>query len=93
MISFAYSAAVNGIDACIIEVETYISSGMPVFSIVGLLDAAVKESKDRVFAALKNSGFDFPAKKITVDRKSTRLNSSHVLISYAVFCLKKKRKK
>lgn len=67
MISFAYSAAVNGIDACIIEVETYISSGMPVFSIVGLPDAAVKESKDRVFAALKNSGFDFPAKKITVN--------------------------
>jgi magnesium chelatase family protein len=67
MISFVRSAAINGIDADIILVETYISSGLPVFSIVGLPDAAVKESKDRVFAALKNSGFDFPSKKITVN--------------------------
>ncbi|MCL2144773.1 MAG: YifB family Mg chelatase-like AAA ATPase [Endomicrobia bacterium] len=67
MISFIYSAAINGIDANIVEVETYMSSGMPVFSIVGLPDAAVKESRDRVVAALKNSGFDFPSKKITVN--------------------------
>lgn len=67
MISFVYSAAINGIDASIVDVEIYISSGMPVFSIVGLPDAAVKESRDRVVAALKNSGFDFPAKKITVN--------------------------
>ncbi len=67
MISFIYSAAINGIDADLVDVETYISSGMPVFSIVGLPDAAVKESRDRVAAALKNSGFDFPAKKITVN--------------------------
>jgi magnesium chelatase family protein len=40
---------------------------MPLFSIVGLADIAVKESRDRVAAALKNSGFDFPAKKITVN--------------------------
>jgi magnesium chelatase family protein len=62
-----YSAAINGIDANIVEVEIYISAGMPNFSIVGLPDAAVKESKDRVTAALKNSGFDFPSKKITVN--------------------------
>ncbi|MCL2484738.1 MAG: YifB family Mg chelatase-like AAA ATPase [Endomicrobia bacterium] len=67
MISLIYSAAINGIDANLIEVETYISSGMPVFSIVGLPDAAVKESRDRVVAALKNSGFDFPSKRITVN--------------------------
>ncbi|MDR1941034.1 MAG: YifB family Mg chelatase-like AAA ATPase [Endomicrobium sp.] len=67
MISFVSSAAINGIDADVITVETYISSGLPIFSIVGLPDAAVKESKDRVFAALKNSGFDFPSKKITVN--------------------------
>jgi magnesium chelatase family protein len=67
MISFAFSAAVNGIDADIISVEIYISSGLPIFSIVGLPDAAVKESRDRVIAALKNSGFDFPSKKITVN--------------------------
>jgi magnesium chelatase family protein len=67
MLSLIYSAAINGIDASIVEVETYISSGMPVFSIVGLADIAVKESRDRVAAALKNSGFDFPVKKITVN--------------------------
>lgn len=67
MLSLIYSAAINGIEANIVEVETYISSGMPVFSIVGLPDAAVRESRDRVAAAMKNSGFDFPSKKITVN--------------------------
>jgi magnesium chelatase family protein len=67
LLSLSYSAAINGIDANIVEVETYISSGMPVFSIVGLADIAVKESRDRVAAAIKNSGFDFPTKKITVN--------------------------
>lgn len=67
VLSLIYSSAINGIDANIVEVETYISSGMPVFSIVGLADIAVKESRDRVAAALKNSGFDFPSKKITVN--------------------------
>ena len=67
MLSLIYSAALNGINANIVEVETYISSGMPVFSIVGLPDVAVKESRDRVIAAIKNSNFDFPLKKITVN--------------------------
>ncbi|MDR3112062.1 MAG: YifB family Mg chelatase-like AAA ATPase [Elusimicrobiota bacterium] len=67
MFSLTYSAAINGIDADIVEVETYISNGMPGFFIVGLPDTAVKESRDRVAAALKNSGFDFPPKKITVN--------------------------
>ncbi|MDD5022387.1 MAG: YifB family Mg chelatase-like AAA ATPase [Endomicrobiaceae bacterium] len=67
MISFLHSSAVNGINAYLIDVEVDISSGLPVFSIVGLPDTAVKESRDRVVAAIKNSGFDFPAKKITVN--------------------------
>ncbi|MDR1720953.1 MAG: YifB family Mg chelatase-like AAA ATPase [Endomicrobium sp.] len=67
MLSLIYSAAINGIEAEMVEVETYISAGLPVFSIVGLPDAAVKESRDRVAAAMKNSGFDFPVKKITVN--------------------------
>ena len=67
MISFIYSAAVYGIEANLIDVEIDISSGLPVFSIVGLPDTAVKESKDRVVSAVKNSGFDFPTKKITVN--------------------------
>jgi len=67
MISFLHSSAVQGIDAYLIDVEVDIVSGLPVFSIVGLPDTAVKESRDRVVAAIKNSGFDFPVKKITVN--------------------------
>jgi len=67
MISFLHSSAVQGIDAYLIDVEVDIASGLPVFSIVGLPDTAVKESRDRVVAAIKNSGFDFPVKKITVN--------------------------
>ena len=67
MISFSHSATVFGIDACLIDVEVDISSGLPIFSIVGLPDTSVKESRDRVISAIKNSGFDFPTKKITVN--------------------------
>lgn len=61
------SAAIVGIDAHLVEVEVDLSSGLPQFSIVGLPDATVRESRDRVRAALKNSGFQFPVKKITVN--------------------------
>ncbi len=67
MLSKVISSAVNGIDAYIVNVEVYIASGLPVFSTVGLPDAAVKESKDRVVAAVRNSGFNFPSKRITVN--------------------------
>nr|WP_198407693.1 magnesium chelatase domain-containing protein [Candidatus Endomicrobium trichonymphae] len=64
MLSLIYSAAINGLEAdIIVEVETYISSGMPVFSIVGLPDAAVKESRDRVTAAMKNQDLIFRQEK------------------------------
>ncbi len=56
-----------GIDAYIIEVEADISSGLPGFDIVGLPDAAVRESRDRVRAAIKNCGFKFPVGKITIN--------------------------
>jgi magnesium chelatase family protein len=57
MIGKVHSHAVLGIDACEVEAEAGISGGQPYFGIVGLPDAAVKESKDRVKAALVNSGF------------------------------------
>jgi magnesium chelatase family protein len=66
MLSKVLSAHVIGIDAHLIDVEVDISSkGLPHFSIVGLPDAAVKESRDRIRAALKNIGFNFPLKQIT----------------------------
>jgi magnesium chelatase family protein len=68
MLSKVLSASVVGIDAHTVEVEVDITSrGLPHFSMVGLPDAAVKESKDRVRAALKNIGFNFPLKQITVN--------------------------
>lgn len=68
MLSKVLSAYVIGIDAHLIEVEVDITAkGLPYFSIVGLPDIAVKESKDRIKAALKNIGFSFPLKQITVN--------------------------
>lgn len=61
-----YSRAQNGIDAPSVNVEVHLSGGLPKFSIVGLPEAVVKESKDRVRAALLNANFRFPAKRITV---------------------------
>jgi len=68
MLSKILSASVIGIEAHAVEVEVDITSrGLPHFSMVGLPDAAVKESRDRVRAALKNIGFNFPLKQITVN--------------------------
>ena len=67
MLSTVFSSSVIGIDAYIVEVEVDISRGLPTFSTVGLAEGAVRESKDRVKAALKNSGYHFPADRITVN--------------------------
>jgi magnesium chelatase family protein len=61
------SSAVLGIDAYPVEVEVDISSGLPTFTTVGLPEAAVKESKERVKSAISNSGYRFPADRITVN--------------------------
>jgi len=60
------SSTVIGVDGVSIEVEVDITMGLPIFSTVGLPDGAVRESKDRVKAAIGNSGYDFPNKKITI---------------------------
>ncbi|MBF0565416.1 MAG: YifB family Mg chelatase-like AAA ATPase [Nitrospirae bacterium] len=68
MLSKVISAAVIGVDAYLVDVEVDITTrGMPYFSIVGLPDVSIKESKDRVRAAIKNLGFNFPLKQITVN--------------------------
>ena len=68
MLAKLLSAAMLGIDALPVEVEVDIAGrGLPHFTVVGLPDAAVKESRDRVKAALKNIGFKFPLKPITVN--------------------------
>src|SRR5690606_28774062 len=67
MLSKIYTSATYGIDAYIVEVETNVEKNIPAFVIVGLPDNAVKESRERVIAAIKNSGFEFQIKKITVN--------------------------
>lgn len=62
-----YSRAPMGIDAQSVRVETHLAPGLPAFTIVGLPDTAVRESRDRVRSALVNSGFDFPQRRITVN--------------------------
>jgi len=67
LLAKTYAASLWGIDAKPVEVEVDISYGLPGFSLVGLPQGAVKESKERLRAAFKNSGFDFPDQKITVN--------------------------
>ena len=67
MFSRVKSVGIFGIDSYMIEVEADISNGLPSFDIVGLPDTAVKESRDRVRAAIKNCGFKFPVSRITVN--------------------------
>jgi len=67
MLARVLSSAVFGIDAYVVEVEVDIAQGLPAFATVGLPEGAVKESKDRVKAAIKNCGYDFPSRRITVN--------------------------
>lgn len=67
MLSKIFTSATHGIDAYVIEVETNVEKNIPSITIVGLPDNAIKESKERVTAAIKNSGFEFPIKKITIN--------------------------
>lgn len=67
MISKTYTTSLIGVDSFIIEIEIDIHKGVPAFNMVGLPDTVVKESKERVRSAIKNSGYEFPLKKITIN--------------------------
>ncbi|NLK64998.1 MAG: YifB family Mg chelatase-like AAA ATPase [Tissierellia bacterium] len=67
MLSKIKTCALYGLEGYEVDVETDLSGGLPNFSIVGLPDISIKESKERVRAAIKNSGFDFPVSRITVN--------------------------
>jgi len=66
-LAVVFTRAQLGVDAPLVTVETHLSNGLPGFTIVGLPETAVKESKDRVRSALLNSHFEFPQRKITVN--------------------------
>ncbi|MCX7884273.1 MAG: YifB family Mg chelatase-like AAA ATPase [Caloramator sp.] len=67
MISKTYSITLIGINGFVIEIETDIHNGLPALNMVGLPDTVVKESKERVRSAIKNSGYEFPLGKITIN--------------------------
>ncbi|MCL2528111.1 MAG: YifB family Mg chelatase-like AAA ATPase [Defluviitaleaceae bacterium] len=67
MLAKIISGALIGIDGYLVEVEVDLASGMPAFDIVGLPDSAVKESRERVRTAVRNTGYNFPVKRITVN--------------------------
>ncbi len=66
-LAITYCRAALGIDAPLVGVETHLANGLPAFTIVGLPEKAVQESRERVRSALLNSGFEFPARRITVN--------------------------
>ena len=67
MISKTYSFGLFGLDAYPVKVEIDVAQGLPAINLVGLADAAIKESKERVRSAIRNSGFQWPAQRITVN--------------------------
>jgi magnesium chelatase family protein len=67
MLARVNSGALLGVDAYIVEVEVDLAPGLPAFTTVGLPETAVKESKDRVKAAVKNSGYRFPQNRVTIN--------------------------
>ncbi|HEX6558042.1 MAG TPA: YifB family Mg chelatase-like AAA ATPase [Longimicrobiales bacterium] len=67
MLARALSSAVIGIDAVVVEVEVDLAKGLPSISVVGLPEGAVREGRERVLAALHNSGFELPPRRITIN--------------------------
>ncbi len=67
MLASLRTAALFGVEACPVQVEVDVSFGLPMFTMVGLPDASVRESRDRVRSAIRNSGYEFPPHRITVN--------------------------
>ena len=66
-LSIVNSRAKLGLSSPLVSVEVHLSNGLPAFNIVGLPETSVKEAKDRVRSAIINCGFEFPAKRITIN--------------------------
>ncbi|MFZ5633892.1 MAG: YifB family Mg chelatase-like AAA ATPase [Bacillota bacterium] len=67
MISIVNSTALNGLEGHLVRVEVDVSNGLPAFDLVGLPDVSVKEARERVRSAIRNAGFEFPVRRITVN--------------------------
>lgn len=84
MFSKTFSAAIHGIDGMIVSVEADVSDGLPIFDMVGYLGSEVKEARERVKIALKNSGFKIPAKRITVNLSPADIRKEGTAFDLAV---------
>lgn len=84
MYSKLSTCVLQGLDGHIIDVETDLSRGLPVFNIVGLADTAIKESKERVRAAIKNSGYEFPLNRITINLAPANLRKEGSQMDLAI---------
>jgi magnesium chelatase family protein len=76
MLAKVISCAIVGLEGVIVEVEVDISPGLPSFTVVGLPDAAVQEARERVRAAIRNSGYAFPMKRIVVNLAPANLKKA-----------------
>jgi magnesium chelatase family protein len=84
MLAHVFSAALHGIDGYPVTVEVDFRPGLPAFSIVGLPDAAVRESRERVIAAIKNSNLSFPLQRITVNLAPAHIRKEGPAFDFAI---------
>lgn len=86
MIVKTISSSIIGIDSYPVDVEVDVSSGLPQFSTVGLPDTAVRESKDRIKAAIKNSGYGFPRHRVTVNLAPANIKKEGTSFDLPIAC-------
>ena len=84
MYSKVFSFGLTGIEGFPIEVETDVSNGLPGFDVVGLADTSIKEAKERVKNAIKNSLFEYPIKKITINLAPADVKKEGALYDLAI---------
>jgi magnesium chelatase family protein len=84
MLAKVESACLVGLEAARVQVEVNLAKGLPAFSIVGLPDTSVRESRDRVVAAIRNSGFEFPSRRVTVNLAPADLKKEGAYFDLAI---------
>src|ERR1700687_604522 len=84
MLAKVESACLIGMEGARVHVEVNLAKGLPSFSIVGLPDASVREARDRVVAAIRNAGFEFPSRRVTVNLAPADLKKEVAFFDLAI---------